>query len=97
MMTDRNRRSIRIKGYDYTGAGASFVTICTEKRRPLFGDVAFGKMIMNEVGDIVEEEWIRTPTIRHNVKLYVYIIMPNQEQRRRYQKNLYFKTSKNPS
>ncbi len=34
-------------------------------------------MIMNEVGDIVEGEWIKTSTIRRNVKLDVYLVMPN--------------------
>ena len=74
MLTDRKRRSIRIKGYDYTGAGSYFVTICTMKRRLLFGEVISDKMIMNEIGDIVEEEWIRTSTIRRNVKLDVHMV-----------------------
>ncbi|MDH4028057.1 MAG: transposase, partial [Nitrospirota bacterium] len=33
------RRSIRLKAYDYTGPGAYFVTICTQNRECLFGDV----------------------------------------------------------
>ena len=77
MMTDRKRRSIRIEGYDYAGAGSYFVTICTRKQSFLFGEVVSGKMITNEIGDIVEEEWIRTLTIRRNVKLDVHIVMPN--------------------
>jgi REP-associated tyrosine transposase len=34
------RRSIRLKGYDYSQASAYFVTICTQDRNCLFGEVA---------------------------------------------------------
>ena len=37
------RRSIRLKGYDYTQTGAYFVTICTQNRKCLFGDIVDGK------------------------------------------------------
>jgi REP element-mobilizing transposase RayT len=72
-----HRRSIRLKGYDYTRAGAYFVTICTHNRECLFGNVADGKMILNAFGNIVESEWLRTPEIRLYVELDEYSIMPN--------------------
>jgi len=34
-------------------------------------------MVLNELGKIVEEEWLRTKEIRNNVDLDYYVIMPN--------------------
>lgn len=72
-----NRRSIRLKGYDYSQAGAYFVTICTNNREFLFGEISNGVMALNEYGRIVEIEWLKTPEIRPNIELLEYIIMPN--------------------
>jgi putative transposase len=71
------RRSIRLKGYDYTQAGAYFVTVCTHDRECIFGDVAEGKMVLNGFGRIAEAEWLRTPEIRPYVELDEHSIMPN--------------------
>ena len=71
------RRSIRLKGYDYTQAGAYFVTVVTYGRECLFGDVVDGDMVLNENGQIIVEEWVRTADIRPNVSLDVFIVMPN--------------------
>jgi len=50
-----HRRSIRLPGYDYTGPGAYFVTLCTHERAPLFGRVVDGETVLNEYGEIVRE------------------------------------------
>ncbi len=76
-MDTRNRRSIRLQGYDYSQAGAYYVTICTQDRACLFGQVKGGEMVLNEVGKIVEEEWLNTEKIRGNVQLDEFVIMPN--------------------
>ena len=55
------RRSIRLKGYDYTRAGAYFVTICTKDRACLFGDVSDGVMRLNQMGQIVRQCWLAIP------------------------------------
>jgi len=49
-----HRRSIRLKGYDYSRAGAYFVTICMYQRECLFGAVVDGVMRANEAGSMVE-------------------------------------------
>ena len=72
-----HRRSIRLKEYDYTQAGAYFITICTYNHRFLFGVVEEGKMLLNRFGKIVESEWLKTEQIRENIELDEYIIMPN--------------------
>ncbi|CAG1014573.1 hypothetical protein ANAEL_05017 [Anaerolineales bacterium] len=73
----QGRHSIRLKGYDYTQAGAYFVTIVTWQRECLFGEIVDGEMVLNEIGGIVREEWERTAFVRHNVELGEYVIMPN--------------------
>ncbi len=74
---NHHRRSIRLKGYDYSQAGAYFVTICTQNRACLFGEVVDGQMRVNELGEIVREEWLRTGQIRPNVELDAFVVMPN--------------------
>jgi len=71
------RRSIRLKGYDYSQPGAYFVTICTRNKEYLFGEIIDGKMMLNKVGEIVRDEWNRIPRIHKNAKLDEYVIMPN--------------------
>jgi len=72
-----HRRSIRLKNYDYASPGAYFVTIVTHRRQCLFGNVMDGQMRLNEFGEIVRDEWLKTETIRPRVQLDEYVIMPN--------------------
>jgi putative transposase len=72
-----NRRSIRLKNYDYSQKGSYFITIVTQNRKHLFGKIEDGKMILSSVGKIVEEEWINTIQLRPNVNLGEFIIMPD--------------------
>ena len=74
-----HRRSIRLRGYDYAGPGAYFVTICTYRHAHLFGQVVDGEMQPNAFGEIVREEWFHTAEVRANVLLYDYefVVMPN--------------------
>ena len=71
------RRSIRLKEYDYSQPGLYFITICAKDRENLFGQIENGKMILNVLGEIVRNEWLKTAEIRNNVELLEYIIMPN--------------------
>jgi hypothetical protein len=43
-----HRRSLRLKGYDYSQSGAYFITICARSKDPLFGEIIDGEMILNE-------------------------------------------------
>jgi len=72
-----NRRSIRLKGYDYSKAGAYFITICCEDRLHRFGKVVDDEMILNESGKIAYNEWINLSDRFSNFKLDVFQIMPN--------------------
>ena len=72
-----HRRSIRLKEYDYSQPGEYFVTICTYNHECTLGEIANGQMRLNEIGKIVQEEWLRTLNIRTGIELDVYVIMPN--------------------
>lgn len=74
-----HRRSIRLKGYDYTQPGAYFVTFCAHQRMHLFGEVENGEMHLNDRGKIARDEWLKTAELRPYVKLYEdeFVIMPN--------------------
>jgi putative transposase len=56
-----HRRSIRLKGYDYSQNGLYFITICTYNRECLFGEIVDKKMILNDAGIIANECWLKIP------------------------------------
>jgi len=72
-----HRRSIRLKGYDYTQAGAYFVTLVAQGRECLFGDVAEGEMRLNEHGRVVAEAWEWLAEQYAYVELDEWVVMPN--------------------
>ena len=72
-----HRRSIRLKGYNYSSAGAYFITICTYKKEWLFGNVINGEMVLNEYGQIVAQHWQKLPTHHPRLRLDEWVVMPN--------------------
>ncbi|MBI5664236.1 MAG: transposase [Nitrospirae bacterium] len=72
-----HRRSIRLKEYDYSQAGAYFVTICTQNRECAFGDIVGREMRLNDAGRMVDITWNDLPTHNDNILLDSFIIMPN--------------------
>ena len=72
-----HRRSSRLPGYDYAQPGAYFITLCTQDRACLFGNVLEGTMVLSAPGRIVAEEWTKTATIRDDVELDEWVVMPN--------------------
>ncbi|HET8886372.1 MAG TPA: hypothetical protein VFM70_08505 [Salinimicrobium sp.] len=72
-----HRRSIRLKGYDYSQAGLYFITFCCQDRAHLFGKIINGKMELNEYGKIAYQEWLATEKIRDNCISHEFIVMPN--------------------
>ena len=72
-----HRRSIRLKGYDYSQAGLYFVTICCQNRAYLFGEIIDGKMALNDAGKMIEKIWYEISNDFINIHLHEYITMPN--------------------
>ena len=72
-----HRRSIRMRGYDYTQAGAYFITICTQDRECLFGTIVDGCMHMNDAGRMVQSVWNEIPDHHPGVDVDAFVVMPN--------------------
>jgi putative transposase len=72
-----HRRSIRLRGYDYAGGGAYFVTICTQNKYFLFGEIVEDEMILTEQGRIVQRIWHNLPSTFPAMVLDAFQMMPN--------------------
>jgi len=73
-----HRKSIRLKNYDYSQTGSYFITICTNNREEVLGRIPEpGKMILNNVGIMINKWWNKIEENFKNTKLDKYIIMPN--------------------
>jgi len=72
-----HRGSIRLKEYDYSQPGGYFVTLCTHRRECILGDIADGNVQLNQFGEIVKEEWLRTEQIRPEITMDEFMVMPN--------------------
>jgi len=71
------RRSIRLKGYDYSSPGAYFITICALEKDDFFGKIEKGCMILNEFGRITEFVWNDLPNHNPHISLDAHVIMPD--------------------
>lgn len=72
-----HRRSMRMQGYDYTQSGAYFVTICTQGRTCLFGDLSGEETRLNDAGEMIERWWLELANKFQSVEIDEYVVMPN--------------------
>jgi len=72
-----HRRSIRLQGYDYSQAGAYYVTIVTYHRDCLFGEIINKQMSLNNLGQIADECWGAIPEHFPFMELGAFVVMPN--------------------
>ena len=78
------RKEIRLKHFDYSSAGAYFVTICVKDRQRILstittvGDGALDvpQIILTQIGKIVEKNLLSSENIS-GVKIDQYVIMPD--------------------
>ncbi len=76
-MMNYHRLSIRLRGYDYSQSGAYFITFCAQRGVCLFGDTIEEQMLLNSLGEIVQDEWVRSAKIRSEIGLDEFVVMPN--------------------
>jgi putative transposase len=69
--------SARLKDWDYSTPWWYYITINTKDQIEYFGQVVMSKIELNELGKIVESEWLKTKEIRSNIELDYYVVMPN--------------------
>jgi putative transposase len=74
---NQHRRSIRMKGYDYSLAGAYFITIATHQRLCLFGEVVNCDIKLNQLGSIAFDQWTRLEKRFLLSDHSIFVIMPN--------------------
>lgn len=78
-----NRKPIRLKNYDYSTPGIYFITICTNHKEKIFGNISEGdvfsspQMVLSQIGQIANEELLQIEQHYQNVKIDKYTIMPN--------------------
>lgn len=85
MYTDLpQRKTIRLKDYDYSQEGYYFVTICTQNRENLFGQVvgadsisARSEIMLNDAGNMIEKIYCNLHNTYKNIVLHEYVVMPN--------------------
>ncbi len=72
-----HRRSIRLKGYDYSSEGAYFVTICVKGGESVLGEIVDGEMVLSEYGRVIQACWEDLVNHYEHVILDAFVIMPN--------------------
>jgi REP element-mobilizing transposase RayT len=72
-----HRRSVRLRGYDYSSPGAYFVTICAARKRSVFGKIENGVMRLHPYGRIVAECWCALAEHFPQIALDEFVVMPN--------------------
>ena len=72
-----NRKTIRLKNYDYRSAGVYHVTVCAHNRQCIFGSVVNGKMVLNAIGRVAHENAELIPAHYPESQLIDFIVMPN--------------------
>jgi REP element-mobilizing transposase RayT len=72
-----DRKSLRLKGWDYHTPGFYFVTICAKEMASFFGTVVKGRMVLNDAGRMVKQVWDEIPRFYEGVAIDEAVVMPN--------------------
>jgi putative transposase len=67
----------RLKHRDYSSPGLYFVTICSDFKCCIFGDVEGEKVRLSALGRIVQASWMAIPSHFARVQLHAGMVMPN--------------------
>jgi REP element-mobilizing transposase RayT len=78
------RHSLRLKAYNYSTAGAYFITMCTKNRECLFGQINVGAgpcacppVVMSDAGRMVTNVWRQIPDYYPSIVVDEFVLMPN--------------------
>ena len=72
-----HRRSIRLKGYDYSQEGLYFITLCVQHKECLFGHIVDHQMVLNDAGNCIEK-WVDELKNKYpGIDFGEYVVMPN--------------------
>lgn len=73
----RRHNSIRLPKFDYSRAGAYYVTVCVQDKKILLGRVINGEIQLDEFGKLVEDSWSWLENHYSYIELDEWIVMPN--------------------
>lgn len=76
-MNISQRKSLRLKNYDYSQNGFYFITICIQNKECLLGEIIDQEMILNHAGRMIDTIWHEIPKYYEGFKIHEYIVMPN--------------------
>jgi putative transposase len=73
------RRSPRLHHFDYSSAGAYFVTINVNDRGTRFGDLntSTGTVTLNDAGEMIDRWWTKLPDKFSIIELDAHVVMPD--------------------
>ena len=71
------RRSLRLRNYDYSQSGAYFVTLCVQNKICLLGDISEGILNLNTCGQLTRDAWLWLARQYAYVALDEFVVMPN--------------------
>ena len=71
------RKQLRMFGFDYKTPGYYFVTLCTNDRACLFGEVLNGEICLNAAGKMIENVWRGISERYTGWSVDTLIVMPN--------------------
>jgi putative transposase len=77
----RNRKTIRLKDYNYSLPGTYFATICVQGHECILGNILGEEMQLSPQGKIAETCWQQLPEHFPNVALDEFVCMPNHIHR----------------
>ncbi len=72
-----HRRSIRLKGYDYSSNGMCFITICIQKRQCLLGEIIDNEMVLNDAAQMVSKWLHKIESNFADITIDRFVLMPN--------------------
>ena len=75
--TENRRRSLRFQGWDYSREGVYFLTVCTQNKEHLFGEIVDGSMHPHASGEMVLQTWEELPRRFPVLELDARVLMPN--------------------
>ena len=73
----QRRNSLRRPRYNYSQPGAYFVTFCSNKGRPLFGQIENQTMCLNPLGEIADQGWHEFAERHPEIEIDTFVVMPN--------------------
>jgi len=71
------RQPVRWSTYDYSSAGAYFITVCVKGREPVFGTIVDGQMVHTEAGGYAYRCLQEIPRHFPSVNVDTAVVMPD--------------------